>query len=754
MVMKPMELCRQVFKHTRHACPDAVDENFPELCMGPVTQQTYHSVIRRHFLEILTHAGLQASSFLSVDSDETFLKVFLARDGDHICEVAERFGLQVPVSSFAYKSFRAMESQPMHNAEGDIVPAYMPFDTKFKDYVEGFRQVDEIRLVERLLSEWVNLDEMVRQNLLIRYFPAANHKKVQKLHSEWANLKHIWRLPKTGDADEIRHYFGENIAFFFHWYAFYCRMLVPLGCLGLFASLRRIIGLTVLQQRIVQIIFGCIVTVWALVFNKLYERGSYRIRQRWGMTEAEVLASHLSSHESLLDGTWSLKVREMFCTLVTISYMIVFAVLVNQVSSTESNFMDDYGPYLITTIIMTFSLLWSKIAPLLNSLQNHKTQLRWDRGLVLLVLPVRLFLALYPFLSLCFLKRYLSRICSPTLAEAARLVYSQKGPFGHWPPGIKTPSYSEQIIDGVVTYPASADSDFSFLAPHSWVNSAGQYCISGCFPAECVDDGTGVHCTSNCQVALERSLLLFFVSHTVATVIFTLIPMVLASISIKQEHSKVSQTGQRYTLLQVQAKSPAYEFQSWGGSKVDDFMELAIGFAIFASFCAIIPVMAFPALISSIIEYRLIAWRMVAITRRPSPLPAAGIGVWREVFRTLCIFVIIINVGTVVMVLYPIRDWPADKALIAFVSLEHVMLFVKVLVEQGVSNMPKDVGNVHEFNNQVLATLRFEVRNKVPDSEVPDNSKVDLSLKSSEHQEFGRAADIGFAAVPTEIPYL
>lgn len=157
----------------------------------------------------------------------------------------------------------------------------------------------------------------------------------------------------------------------------------------------------------------------------------------------------------------------------------------------------------------------------------------------------------------------------------------------------------------------------------------------------------------------------------------------------------------QYSFIQFQAKChqfAPYEYYSWGGSPCEDFLELAIGFALLSSFGIVAPIMSVIALVSHIVEYRLLAYRMTNITCRPMPLGAEGIGTWQHVFEAISMVAVAINVGLAVFVMHPMRKWPSAHQFAAFIILEHAMLLLQGACRSAIPSEPEDVQRIEDFN--------------------------------------------------------
>ncbi|CAE8612814.1 unnamed protein product [Polarella glacialis] len=728
-VVDPLEKCRQVFKDRKTAHIDLSDEGFGTFAHGsPVSMPVFQQVMREQFMQVAQVCGLKVESFLSIDEDEVFVKISLDRDGQVIRNFAEKVQYKVPLKSEAYEGEEAVGTypgnEPMRNSNGRAVPAYHAYTKDLDDKLEPFRQVDEIRLIETCLSEYLALKNLVEEGVASACFPAANHEQVMELFSDWGSPKKILRLPNSDHDDKVRDYFGEDIAFFFKWYAFYIRMLVPLAVLGAVAFLRRVpeFGASLATERYIQIAFGLIVICWSSVFNKMYTRLSASTAQRWGMKDFESSAIDRSAYEPHLNGSWTLAGRQWFASTFTAVYVLIFVGIITYLTLHPEDIGGRKAISLMTTaLILVFGTVWTKFAPWLTDLQNHRTQGRWEHSLVLTVAPVKLLFALYPFLVLAFAKRYLMTTCSTTLADAAHEVYDTLPK----PSGVEPPVYTQ--VDGKWEAPAAS---LTFLSPFAFEKPDGQQCLYGCVPHECRTEDGRIHCVTDCFSQLETNLQVFFGTNCISALIFVIIPIILSRWEVRKEVLKKHEGGSssHYSLLQLQAKSPAYEYLSWGGSQMDDFMELAIGFAVLTCFAVVLPVMAVPALFCNIVQYRLMAYRMTAVTRRPSPVGAESIGSWMDIFQAISLLAVATNVGMAVVVMYPIRSWAQFNELIAFIVLEHIFLSSRAFINKNIDDQPEDVRLIEDFNTRFLAKLRWMTGgSEVPQSQMPHN-KVDLGL--------------------------
>jgi len=468
----------------------------------------------------------------------------------------------------------------------------------------------------------------------------------------------------------------------------------------------------------------------------LFKHQSARDRQRWGMKDHEETLLERPAFRPLLEGTFKLKVRICFARLLPVFYCLLFVIVVlgnehmKKIQRITGIRWIPQNRYISTAVLIkAFSLLWNRIAPCLAELENHRTQGRWNNAMIGILGSVKLFVTLFPFIQEAFIKSWLVDYCAPTLPMAIGLVYG--GPES-WPTGVPTPKF----LNGTVEVPP--DMDLSWLAGHHFNNREGQSCIRGCFPKTCFPqkNGTvamGYSCVTNCIIGLEKSLQSVYLLHILCTVAFILIPIALTKGAVEQEILKEKAEGKLFTLLQLQAKCCAYasyEYMSWGGSQVEDFLELAIGFALLTCFGIIYPPVSVVALFSHMVEYRLLAYRMTNITCRPFPLSSDGIGAWQTIFDAISLFAIVTNVALAVSQIHPMRSWTLAHQLFAFVCMEHSLACVFFVLTYLFPPVPNDVQRIEDFNSIFKRKHAWRRPLQVPAKETCDLTDVDISAMS------------------------
>jgi len=267
-------------------------------------------------------------------------------------------------------------------------------------------------------------------------------------------------------------------------------------------------------------------------------------------------------------------------------------------------------------------------------------------------------------------------------------------------------------------------------------------CLSSCLPQEdCVRVHDRVDCKTNCHVELEHQILTQFVLHVASSLLFAAVPLVLTQRAIRQDflaaqrqHAPKGHAQTRaaeYSDLEVQAKcqiNAKYEYAEWGGSFVEDFLELMLGFAYISIFAMVRPSMIFIATVAQLVEYGLLVLRMRLVTGRPYPEAAADIGKWKLVIVMIGTVAAFFNGYIAAFVIRPAWFRSGQRWLV-FLVFGSVSLLVRTIV-RNFSNpdQPYDVRLIDDYNADVLRQLRPVVQTLQFD-EGRGESNVDIRLR-------------------------
>jgi len=556
------------------------------------------------------------------------------------------------------------------------------------------------------------------------------------LHAEWADWQNVLVLPSTAHDEAVRDYFGEEVAFFFRWFALYTSQLLYIGSLGALFLLSNRLGWSRADGDLAKVTFGFITITWETHLLKMTRIDQARQIQLWGVEEIERHEDTLPSYNPNLEGTQRLEVRKNLVTLAVVFYLFMFAFLIvrlDEVFLRERTQgrpeLADWQPTVQSIAIKVLSFTWRKISPYLVEYQNHRTQSRWNEAMIQNLALVKFFVQLWPFVYTAFLRQFYELTCRDTLSQAAHEVYSKIG----WP------------VQSVAGYTAGSDAyvpvaDLGFLKGYITIKG-NQTCISGCYPVKCIKRPEDVlSCSSSCMESLKASLRSLYVIQVLSTVAFILVPVALTGCSIRRERQEAAKRfpHEKYTLLQLQAKchqTAEYAFASWGGSYVEDFLDVAVGYALLSCFGLLYPAMSFIGLICMMIQYRLLAFRMTCVTCRPKPRKSCGIGIWQDVFEYVSLLALVINLGLTIALLKPFREYGLVERMVTFVVAEKIIMVVRALYNTLRPSIPDDVPLIDDFNLQFkkkLANDRVQKLNRGAQHESDDRacdfSSIDLGL--------------------------
>ncbi|CAK0791514.1 unnamed protein product [Prorocentrum cordatum] len=401
MVTEPLARAREIFLQPRDQIIEGLGienmgaaEYIKEMSVGE-----YHEIVRHKIEAILRRSGFVCSCFSSVDGDETFLKIHLDPDGDTVRKLAEQFKYQVPLSKSNYDSRKRITTDDAYCF------AYTPFtvDLHSQGKLQRLRRVDVIRIAHRHLSNLINLQELVHQKFITAHFPVEGFKEQRELKEKWALPLGSGPLPsQVRSAD-----FGEKIAFFFHFFAFYVRAVCLLSVIALcfcwmdFSEVRVV---DVWTKSYVRFLLAAVIVIWAIVFEISLNRSCARMAHVWGMsaTTMKFVESDLPEFDKKLVGTPTAKYRGYIAHVCTILYCALFIIGVCAMKKPRVlGYFDPYKHWIITFLIVLAKWQWGKsAAPKLTRMENHKTQQRFDDALTLRLAAFKLFFTLWPPMSI------------------------------------------------------------------------------------------------------------------------------------------------------------------------------------------------------------------------------------------------------------------------------------------------------------------------------------------------------------------
>jgi len=309
------------------------------------------------------------------------------------------------------------------NLEGDKVRAYTTFVPNDAGLFLPFRSVDRIRFIAARLNRFVDISELMNQQVLAEHFAVHEFRVVHELVESWANPRLWYRFPEKSLEDRVRDYFGEEVAWLFIWQAFFMHQLLVPTSIGFLLFFRRWV-LSVESQRKVQILFGLFMSVWVTVYNRRYIRYEAMLRQRWGMDKFLLSSVYVRDEyvPERLQSSWKVNIVMLLGDSLAITMVALCVIGVRCVHSLREHMMElgshwvwqQGAAVLISCQILVLDLVWRIISKRLVNEENHRTPAQWHRAWVHKVFLVRFFNNLYPFLYIGFIKQFSYQGCPDT----------------------------------------------------------------------------------------------------------------------------------------------------------------------------------------------------------------------------------------------------------------------------------------------------------------------------------------------------
>jgi len=276
-------------------------------------------------------------------------------------------------------------------------------------------------LLRARLNRFIDLTELMNQNVLAEHFCPHNSKEVRELCDDWANLRLWWKPPKREFEDRIKEYFGAEVAWLFVWQRYFIVALVVPALLSVPIFFRRFV-LDLQHQRMLQIAFGIFMTMWATAFNRMYYRYEATVSQRWDVDKVQACDQPREQHSQELEGGWRQRCGMILGDVLAIGMVVISVIGIRLIQGLRETLMASHssfvwqqaGAILVSMQILVLDKVWCKLSKVLVDQENHKTSVQWQRSWVQKVFLVRMFNNLYPFLYIGFVKQFSYQGCPGT----------------------------------------------------------------------------------------------------------------------------------------------------------------------------------------------------------------------------------------------------------------------------------------------------------------------------------------------------
>lgn len=458
-----------------------------------------------------------------------------------------------------------------------------------------------------------NADEQVVKPFIKSHFPLHNIVEAEELRRNWLSWSVMpWKQPNN----DIREYFGEHIALYYKFLAYYTTCLGIPSIVGIGASIHVLVQAPIdysvyKSLETVKIIpaFCVIISIWSLVLLDYWKQSEAMQAFRWGMDEFEETEENRKGYSgkegpSFVDGKmtkhfpvaqkqWKLQISVM----VTVFMMTIAIGCVAGVFALKS--------YLLETVKLKSGEV---LANFVNIFQVTVLRASYD-------------------------------VISKQLNEQENCKTDTE--------------YEDSMIIKL----------FAFNSVNAY---AAVFYIA--FVKEAVGDG----CIENsCVGELGQTLLIVFGSQLFLSPFTQLIIPLFSRWCCS---NSCSSTNKSAFSKRSEIEDQALRKQYLPRDAIDDYSTLAIAFGYMTLFVAAVPFAPLLAFFSSFFELRIDGVKMLSEFSRPMPTGREDIGMWHEVFKSISYAGVFTNAA---IVFYTGKYFPdlTGSARLAWAAVSCVIIF-------------------------------------------------------------------------------
>jgi len=647
--------------YTRLLKSKHIDEEFSSLfdfvAVFPVAEDGTQTPVCKHCIAAFLRAKFDVFVYLSVQEDEIY--VLLKCPKEIVRSFADKVDYQMELDPKVIKCL--IEGGNFKKRINGVKIAHMPEISRltpyqyiygmykedlhiYKTHGEGenkrvFFGATKLKLVYALVEGptriggcGLPINRLIKQGSLLGFFPL--HEKAWALDIK-KNMTKCCAFPWKMPFNDIKDYFGEKVALYFHF----------LGTLSLFLSFPATIGLF-LQLYIwytgeydspYLIIFSCMISVWCILLMEYWKRKEQRIAMKWGMSNFEdtelerpefigsLINSYINGRELKFYPPTKKANRE--CHSRVIMVLLVFLILgalgsiytlrfYLQASGTDlAVYASMIASVLNSTQIVVFNAVYNEVSLWLTKYENHRTDTEYEDAMITKLFTFQFINSFSSFFFIAFVAQNVSK------------------------------------------------------APGSTDGSVGQCGFS------------------TCMIPLGLNVgVIFFARLTAQNFAEILLPwMAFRSKRNKEtqgiEIDKMTKPEWDYLLLR-------YDIMI---ESITDYADSAIMFGYMTLFVTALPIACMLALVGNIIKCKVSAYKMFNYCQRPIPKAAQDIGNWQDIFGFMGTVAVITNGGLIFFTMDTLWFLPLAYRVWLFIGFQWILITTQVLLEGWIDDIPQDV---------------------------------------------------------------
>lgn len=342
---------------------------------------------------------------LTCNFEDKLVFLHLGISDEHLLKGAELLGLQKSGRNNEMKKFLVGDRADFEGSED--LDRFMSQADRLKVIeweISGLRlDREEVRFENGMClygSEGV-VNQLIRQRMVHAVFPIHDKERLKFLETIWYKNAESMKLLHFIPIDEIRNYFGESVAFYFSFFEYYTKWLIPLAVIGLLTWFMPAAALIKFAT------FSVCNLVWSTLFIEKWKRKSALQSFNWGVYDAEVNEKarvefegepRISPITDKLEMHYSKKSRMMkkyfvsypivfISILLTVLTMLAYYKVENKTLRTFTG--DSYLQVSLTflpsiaysIVVMVYGMVYSQIAVALTNWENHRTETSYESNL-------------------------------------------------------------------------------------------------------------------------------------------------------------------------------------------------------------------------------------------------------------------------------------------------------------------------------------------------------------------------------------
>jgi len=665
-----------------------------------VEEKEYFQNLTANVLKRLSNAGLKTDLYLSVQADELYCRV--AATEERLMKEASRIDYDLQLDTrkcMEAGRARGLRLFNLTNPDGSKVNVdkweamfgkYEKFDVSHPE--EAFRQelylrynpepdhprhnslfnsVDRLRLTyniieadEKLDGAEITVSKLIKKknHPLVAVFPLHEEKAKEELEKKWF----VWKSTFKSPLEEIRSYFGEQVAFYFAFLGFYNRSLVIPAIIGLAFFIWQMASGHVDVEGIVP--FAVLIASWATLLLEYWKRREAKYRVRWGMTK--FLQKEQPRPE--FKGEWKPsevdgKLTEVFpwhkkLIRLILSQTVIWTLICVVIASVVSIFFlrealkDQAWGIIVSAIvnaiqIQILNVIYGIVARLLNAFENHRTDTEFENALIAKTFLFKFINSYNSFFYIAFFKKHDSTVKGCIDGDCLKELQQQLG----------------TIFIALIVVSNIVELGVPWLLKKI-AERQNRAVDDSAAPAAAAD---GVEMGSRNDGA-------------------NLLAAGLAAPVFKQQSQPEKE----------------FELAPYEGT-FDDFDEMVIQFGYVSLFVVAFPITPLLALINNTLETRVDATKLCKLTRRPEPRGAYNIGTWFDILSVVSYIAVVTNALIVCFETQLMEDWTnSDAAVQAYVFIlsEHAILLLKFAISYFVPDVPHEL-DVHVARQEYIVDV-------------------------------------------------